>query len=177
MGSEVVYRDDDFSQVDVQALQQQLADLDEAILLAQRVQVRRAELTRIYTTLSDNLAPQATRALPASTIKEYASHATVTPIGNAQPFIVEDDEPFYSKTWFFVTCMGAGGVGSVAIIWWIISSILHWMEGLVNGVSNWWAVSGASVLGFFGIIIIVLLVLICKGSGGTVSGTFSGRWR
>lgn len=181
MGSEVVYRDDDFSQVDVQALQRQLADLDEAILLAQRVQVRKAELARIYTTLSDNLASQATRALPASTIREYSSHATIipTPIGSAQPFVTRDsdDEPFYSKTWFFVSCMSAVGLGAVAIIWWIVAGILNWLEGLSNSVSSWWAVSGASVMGFLGLIVLVFLVLMLKGGGGTVSGTFSGRWR
>lgn len=184
MGSEVAYYGEDKREqvVDIHAMQQQLTDLDEAILLVQRIHVRKAELTRIYTTLSDNLAPQALKALPPSTIKEYSRPAEHSFITSDEPMIdsvirYPDEEPFYHKTWFYMSCTGAAILGGLALIWLMMVGIMAALSNLSNGISSWWAASGTTVLGIGALIILVLFVLMRSGGGGTFSGTFQGRWR
>jgi hypothetical protein len=182
MGEELIYRDGRGQPpvIDIERMQQHLADVDEAILLAQRIQQREGELVRIYTDLSDNLAPKPTKMLPRSTITDYAAHSSVneTTVNMPQPFI-EPDRKFKREEltqWGIWGSMFLVGTGLVlGLIWFIVTSILNALGNLANGVQSWWAASGDTVLGTLAIIVIVILVLLFKGGGKNF--TFSGTGR
>lgn len=188
MGQEVAYKDDDENYaavIDIAALQQRLSDVDEAILLAKRVQHREAELARIYTTLSDSMAPKPMQALPVSSITDYqqrhkcnASTPTATfdsSSSGMQPFLDNkwDDIKFYEKTWFKVSAVGLGISTALAVIAFIVMGIMNAISNAVTNVSDWWASSGETVLGALALIVVVILVLMFKGGG---RGTLGGTW-